>query len=245
MKSVIAIAAATLAAFASPAAAQSDVAGRPRAVIELFTSQGCSSCPPADKLMGELARDPSLIVLSLPVDYWDYLGWRDTLASPAFTQRQKAYSAVRGDRQVYTPQAVINGSAHAVGSERGSIDKGIQKTRAGASVLTTDVAIDKTEAGLRVRVGAQSGQSGHLWLLPIVGERSVQIGRGENSGRSIVYVNVARTVTRLAPWSGEAAVIEVPRSSLPADCEGVVVLLQAGSDKKPGAVLGAARRMGL
>ena len=84
-------------------------AGEPRAVIELFTSQGCSSCPPADKLLGELARDPSLIAMSLPVDYWDYLGWKDTLALHGHTTRQRAYAEARGDREVYTPQVVVNG----------------------------------------------------------------------------------------------------------------------------------------
>ncbi|MGL5114217.1 MAG: DUF1223 domain-containing protein [Beijerinckiaceae bacterium] len=245
MKSLISIAIAAIAATTVPALAQGEVATRPRAVIELFTSQGCSSCPPADKLMGELARDPSIIVVSLPVDYWDYLGWRDTLASPAFTQRQKAYSAMRGDRQVYTPQAVINGASHAVGSERGAIDKAIHKSRDGATALTTDVAVEKTETGINVRIGAHQGGNGHVWLMPIIGERTVQIGRGENSGRSIVYVNVVRAVTRLSAWSGEATIIHVPRASIPSDCEGVVVLLQAGTDKKPGQVLGAARRMGL
>src|SRR6476620_6154807 len=90
----------------------------PRGVIELFTSQGCSSCPPADKLAGELARDPSLIVLSLPVDYWDYLGWKDTLALPGHTNRQRAYSKARGDREVYTPQVVVNGVKHVLGSDK-------------------------------------------------------------------------------------------------------------------------------
>ena len=84
-------------------------AGEPRAVIELFTSQGCSSCPPADKLMGELARDPTLITMSLPVDYWDYLGWKDTLALHGHSARERAYAIARGDREVSTPQAVING----------------------------------------------------------------------------------------------------------------------------------------
>ena len=88
--------------------------GEPRAVIELFTSQGCSSCPPADRYVAELAKDPSLVILSWPVDYWDYIGWKDTFASPAFTARQKAYAAARRDDQVYTPQAVIDGVAHAV-----------------------------------------------------------------------------------------------------------------------------------
>src|SRR3982750_148877 len=82
----------------------------PRAVVELFTSQGCSSCPPADKLMGELIHDPLLVAFSLPVDYWDSLGWKDTWADPRNSERQRAYARVRGDRGVYTPQIVINGS---------------------------------------------------------------------------------------------------------------------------------------
>src|SRR5438270_13293400 len=89
-----------------------------RGVVELFTSQGCSSCPPADRYLAELAKDPSLVVLSWPVDYWDYIGWKDTFGSPGFTARQKAYAAVRRDDQVYTPQAVIDGVTHAVGNDR-------------------------------------------------------------------------------------------------------------------------------
>src|ERR1700751_2667040 len=100
----------------------------PRAVVELFTSQGCSSCPPADKVIGELAKDPSVIALSMPIDYWDYLGWKDTLADARFSARQKAYSRARGDREVYTPQAIINGSAHVIGSDRTSIENAIGTT---------------------------------------------------------------------------------------------------------------------
>src|SRR6201995_3811242 len=101
----------------------------PRAVVELFTSQGCSSCPPADKLMGELAKeDPSIITLSMPIDYWDYLGWKDTLADSRFSARQKASSHMRGDRDVYTPQVVVNGSTHVVGSDRPSIEDAIKDT---------------------------------------------------------------------------------------------------------------------
>src|SRR5262245_38422146 len=100
----------------------------PRAVVELFSSQGCSSCPEADKLIGELAKDPTLIVVSLPIDYWDYLGWKDTLADPKFTARQKAYSKVRGDRQVYTPQVVVNGRMHVLGSDRTSIERAIDES---------------------------------------------------------------------------------------------------------------------
>src|SRR5215475_9684275 len=116
-------------ACASSAIVTPAASGDPRAVIELFTSQGCSSCPPADKLMGEFVADPSLVTISLPIDYWDYLGWKDTLADPRHTARQRAYSAVRGDREVYTPQVVVNGSMHAIGSNKGAIEKAIAKSR--------------------------------------------------------------------------------------------------------------------
>src|SRR5690349_1034738 len=109
------------------AASYSVARAETRGVIELFTSQGCSSCPGADKLIGELAQDPTLVSISLPIDYWDYLGWKDTLASPRNTARQRGYSKVRGDRQVYTPQVVVDGTLHAVGSDRAAVEKAIEK----------------------------------------------------------------------------------------------------------------------
>jgi hypothetical protein len=234
---------------ALPAAAQAGgaqtggVEPRPRAVIELYTSQGCSSCPPADRLMTELAKDPSLIVLTLPVDYWDYLGWRDTLAHGAFTYRQRAYSAIRGDRQVYTPQAVINGVAHAVGSDRAQIDKAAIASRDQAGVLAHEIRISRVEGGLRVECPGQPPQAGaaQLWALPIVRERQVQIGRGENGGRSVSYVNVVRGLSRVGECRSEGGFVPLPATSLTDDADGVVVLMQGGNDKKPGAVLAAAR----
>src|ERR1700710_1626336 len=112
----------------------------PRAVVELFTSQGCSSCPPADRILGELAKDPTLIALSMPIDYWDYLGWKDTLADARFSARQKAYSQVRGDREVYTPQVVVNGSVQVIGSDREGIEEAIASTGSAAGVLRWGVS---------------------------------------------------------------------------------------------------------
>src|SRR5271170_78999 len=111
-------------------------AAEPRALLELFTSQGCSSCPAADKLLGELAADPSLIVLSDPIDYWDYLGWKDTLAMPGHSARQRAYAHMRGDRDVYTPQVVVNGSMDALGSDRGAIEHTIAQTEEKPAVMS-------------------------------------------------------------------------------------------------------------
>src|SRR3989440_13064695 len=122
----------------------------PRAVVELFTSQGCSSCPPADRIIGELANDPSVIALSMPIDYCDYLGWKDTLADSRFSARQKAYSQMRGDREVYTPQVVVNGSAHVVGSDRESIEDAIGETKKVDNVMSVPVGM--TLAGKQIHV---------------------------------------------------------------------------------------------
>src|ERR1700710_1192080 len=129
----------------------------PRAVVELFTSQGCSSCPPADKILGELAKDPSVIALSMPIDYWDYLGWKDTLADSRFSARQKAYSHARGDRDVYTPQMVVNGSTHVIGSDRAKIDSAIDTTKKADGVMSVPVSMSLSGKQINVSV-AESGK---------------------------------------------------------------------------------------
>src|SRR5438270_1208605 len=128
----------------------------PRAVVELFTSQGCSSCPAADKVLGELAKDPNVIALSLPIDYWDYLGWKDTLADSRFTARQKAYSRVRGDRDVYTPQVVVNGAAHVIGSDRGRIEGAIDTTKKAEGVMSVPVSMSLSGKQINVSVAAST-----------------------------------------------------------------------------------------
>src|SRR3979411_2541496 len=126
----------------------------PRAVVELFTSQGCSSCPPADRILGELAKDPSVIALSMPIDYWDYLGWKDTLADARFSARQKAYSQMRGDREVYTPQVVVNGSVHVVGSDRAGSESAIGGTKKTDGVMSVPVTMTLNGKQINVSVAA-------------------------------------------------------------------------------------------
>src|SRR5947207_12444341 len=152
----------------------------PRAVVELFTSQGCSSCPPADQIIGELAKDPSVIALSLPIDYWDYLGWKDTLADSRFSARQKAYSNMRGDRDVYTPQAIINGSIHVVGSDRAAIDDAIDITQKADGVMSVPVTVMQVGKQINVSVAA-SGRSGaamhgEVWICSIAKAVPISIG---------------------------------------------------------------------
>src|SRR5256885_10189363 len=142
--------ASSLAVIASAMLTSVVASAEPRAVIELFTSQGCSSCPPADKLAGELARDPSLVVMSLPIDYWDYLGWKDTVALPGHTNRQRAYSKSRGDREVYTPQVVVNGIKHVLGSDKQAIENAVAQTRKQAGTLSVPVALSVADDQISV-----------------------------------------------------------------------------------------------
>src|ERR1043165_6399837 len=138
----------------------------PRAVVELFTSQGCSSCPAADKLLGELAKDPNVIALSLPIDYWDYLGWKDTLADSRFTARQKAYSRVHGDRDVYTPPVIVNGAAQAIGSDRDPMEGAMDTTKKSEGVMSVPVSMSVSGRQINVSVAASNkghGGRGEVW----------------------------------------------------------------------------------
>ncbi|HZL29746.1 MAG TPA: DUF1223 domain-containing protein [Pseudolabrys sp.] len=241
----IAFIAATLCA--SLAFVPSASAGEPRAVIELFTSQGCSSCPPADRLMGELAQDPSLIVLSLPVDYWDYLGWKDTLALHGHSNRQRAYSAARGDGPIYTPQAVINGVAQVLGSDKAGIERAIAQTQKQDAPLSLPVSMAIKDGKVIVNVPASEGAHGsaEVWLCPVTSDAKVAIGRGENGGHTLSYHNVVRRWIKLGVWSGKAETFELPLSQLPDagytlnDIDELAVIVQSGVVAKPGLMLGA------
>jgi hypothetical protein len=214
----------------------------PRGVIELFTSQGCSSCPPADKLAGELSRDPSLIVLSLAVDYWDYLGWKDTLALSGHTSRQRAYSRARGDREVYTPQVVVNGVAHALGSDKGAIDTALAQTGKKPGMLTLPVNLAVSGDQIAVSVpAAQDPTSGEIWLCPITRNVPIEIARGENTGHTINYHNVVRRWVKLGDWTGAARTYSVPVSDVTGvGGDAVAVVVQAGTKEAPTTMLGAA-----
>jgi hypothetical protein len=217
----------------------------PRAVVELFTSQGCSSCPSADKVLGELAKDPSIIALSMPIDYWDYLGWKDTLADARFSARQKAYSRVRGDREVYTPQAVINGSTHVIGSDRAGIEEAIDTTLKGNEVMSVPVTMTQSGKQLTVSVAASNkipaAAHGEVWICSISKSVPVSIARGENRGRELTYYNVVRSLVKVGDWNGGAGSWTLPLDNV--EREGVdaaVAYVQDGSRDKPGPMLGAA-----
>jgi hypothetical protein len=216
----------------------------PRAVVELFTSQGCSSCPPADKVLGELAKDPSVIALSLPIDYWDYLGWKDTLADSRFSARQKAYSHMRGDRDVYTPQVIVNGAAHVIGSDRARIEGAIKDTNKTDKVMSVPVTMSLSGKQLTVSVAAGkegAPAQGEVWLCSISKSVPISISRGENRGREIVYHNVVRNLLKVGDWNGGPESWTVPLDSVMRDgIDAAAVLVQDGNRDKPGPMLGAA-----
>jgi hypothetical protein len=208
-------------------------------VLELFTSQGCSSCPPADRLVSSLARDPGRVVLTFPVDYWDFSGWKDTLAEPAFSARQKAYAVARGDSHVYTPQAIIDGVADRVGSDRSAIEHAVTAYKGRNGVLAVPMKIQEADGILNIDVGAGEGGPAGIYVLRVIRSRTVAIGRGENSGRNVTYTNVVRAMRKIGEWNGEAHKLSI--TELRGEDEGYVVLLQRGSPERPGAILAAAK----
>ncbi len=216
----------------------------PRAVVELFTSQGCSSCPPADRIIGELARDPTVIALSMPIDYWDYLGWKDTLANAHFSERQKAYSQMRGDRKIYTPQVVVNGSVHVIGSDRAGIDRAIGDTKKADGVMSLPVSLSLAGKQITISVAAGRGPAvshGEVWIGSVSKAVPISIGRGENRGREVTYYNVVRSLLKVGEWNGSAGSWTVPLENIAREgVDAAVVYVQDGNRDKPGPMLGAA-----
>lgn len=213
----------------------------PRAVLELFSSQGCSSCPVADKLLGELGKDPSLITLTLAVDYWDYLGWKDTLALKSHAIRQRAYAGARGDREVYTPQLVVNGVMHVNGGDKTAIERAIAQTRKKAAPLALAVTASIADGALRVSVPEHANlATGEVWICQVAKSVPVKISRGENRGSTVTYTNVARRWVKLGEWSGQAQTFSVPLTELQSgDTDSVAVLVQSGAASAPKVMLGA------
>jgi len=172
-------------------------------VVELFTSQGCNSCPPADALLGELARDPGVLALSFHVDYWDYIGWKDPFGSAQHTERQRDYMSSLGLRYVYTPQMVIDGRHDAVGSNRRAVTRAITESKETAPAVSVDLT---GENGGEVRLSAGTAPEGGatVWLVTFDDAHKTEVPRGENRGRNLANYNVVRELRPLGTWTGEA-----------------------------------------
>ncbi len=213
------------------------------AVLELFTSQGCSSCPPADALLAELGKRPGYVTLSYSVDYWNYLGWRDTLSSPANSDRQRDYARMRGDGMVYTPQVVVDGILHVNGSNEAAIEMAMRNAAQRLHDVSVPVNMHAEGDTLVIGIGAapdnSDKRSATIWLAIAKDEATVAISRGENRGKTLSYYHPVKELTPIGMWEGAAMTLRLPLKDLKTmggDC--LVALLQV---ENAGPILGAAQ----
>jgi hypothetical protein len=196
-------------------------------VVELFTAQGCAACPQANQMLAEIAERRGVIALTFPVDYWDYLGWRDTFAMPDFTARQRAYLGRLKLKDLYTPEVVVAGRREAPAVDMDRVDKLIDAERAARRRGPT---ISVSRHGRRVTVGAGQRlvRTADVWLVrydPM--RRSVRVRAGENAGKNIIHVNVVRELTRLGGWNARARNYTVEEAEEPGLKS--VVIVQGGN----------------
>lgn len=221
--------AAGLAAAATPLRA-AERTQRP-VLLELFTSQGCSSCPPADALLGELAKRDDVVTLAFHVDYWDYIGWKDPFGDPLYTARQRAYAAHLGQRTIYTPQLVVDGAAHVVGSRRGDVEAAIRERLAMGPAERVSIPIDyglRSDGAVTVIVPAAATDGpADLLLAAVDSEHFTQVRRGENSGRTLADYSVVRSIKRIGTWNGAELAVTVKGDSWHRGADTLVALLQA------------------
>jgi hypothetical protein len=212
------------------------VNAQPRpAVVELFTSEGCSSCPPADAYLGELAERRDVIALAFHVDYWDDLGWRDRFELTEAVQRQSAYAKTLRRSSAYTPQVVIDGQADYVGSDRASIGKSLAANRDGVAI-----ALSVRDGRVLVDLAAQANVAASDIVLVAYRRQAVSaIGRGENAGRTLAEFNIVRVIRTLGQWDGKAQQFQTAVDSFPADATDVAALVQPVGQ---GHIIGAAAR---
>jgi len=219
------------------------LAGDRPVVVELFTSQGCNSCPPADAYLQELQRrqDENIIVLGFHVDYWDYLGWKDTFGLATATTRQKLYTKALGLSSVYTPQMIVNGTNEQIGADKKAVEGAIQAARENPMTGPTEVRFDRDEEGAFLRVGAATGEFKNVadvWIVLFKSWASVTIERGENAGQKVGYANVVRGIVHLGQWRGQLTRFPVPGGIVAEGADGAVALVQV---KDQGPIIGAMR----
>ena len=232
MSSLLRVTIAALAAVAFTRLA--DAQPRP-AVVELFTSEGCNSCPPAEAYVGELAGRPDALALAFHVDYWDDLGWRDRFGLSQAVERQRNYARTLRLGSVYTPQVVVDGSSDYVGSNRGAIERALRDNRQGPPVA---LSVSPEEISIRVEPAAtQPAARGDVVLVSYLRKAVTPIGRGENAGRTLAEYNIVRSVQTLGHWDGAAQEFRTKVASLPRDATDVAVLVQSPGQ---GAILSAA-----
>jgi hypothetical protein len=221
------------------AAVAGEVKTNPRAVLELFTSQGCSSCPPADALLTTLQRRPDVIALAYHVDYWDYIGWTDTFGAKANTDRQRAYAAAWHADSIYTPQLVVNGAMDVIGSRKDEIDNALN---AASLPIPVDLRTDADNM-LDVAIGGKPGQKeSGVWLVTYIDKANVTVDRGENAGKTLSYSQVVTGRHILGMWDPQTgAHLKLPLDEvLAAPSDGAAILVQSEHGGLPGPIMGAA-----
>jgi hypothetical protein len=210
----------------------------PHAVLELFTSQGCSSCPPADAVLEDLGKRPDLLTLAYHVDYWDYIGWTDTFGSADATKLQREYAQSRGTTKIYTPQLVVNGADDVVGSRRGDVDAKVK-----AASLSLPVKLEASGDTVMVDVPAQpGGPDAMIWLVTFIKHADITIERGENAGKQMSYSQIVTGRQMLGMWDAAAGShLKLPLGEvLTGKSDGAVILVQQEKSGLPGPILGAA-----
>ena len=208
-------------------------------MVELFTSQGCSSCPPADALMGELQAHPDVVAVSFNIDYWDYIGWRDTLASHENTLRQQAYAKVLSSHQVYTPEMVIDGYENVPGNQRDKAIEIIERRKTEDVDQRIPVTLKLAGDEVDVDLGAGPKREATVWMAHTLSTRTVNIAQGENRGLVVTYHNVVRSFAAVGKFSGEPLTLRLPIKGQPGEnSDGIVVWVQTG---EMGKILGAAQ----
>lgn len=226
---------------AGATAANADEISRPKGVVELFTSQGCSSCPPADKALAALAQEGEVVALSYHVDYWNYLGWTDTLASKDNTDRQYAYARMFGRNGVYTPQAVLNGREHINGADIAGIRARIGAMSGEDKGLEVPVDVEVRSDELRIRVGPGEGKA-NILIAYFERERTIDIDKGENRGKTINYWHAVTDMETIGMWEGKETNLVLPADMLKKKKKagGCAILVQRmRTADTPGAIVGA------
>ena len=205
-------------------------------VVELYTSQGCSSCPPAEAYLQELAKRDDVLPLEFHVDYWDYIGWKDKFAQPKFTKRQRSYVKALNGRYVYTPQMVIDGKTHVVGSHRGKVEKLIRRSQASDRVRPP-ITLRRDGMNLIVNIG-EADASGEYDITFVTFDKPhvTKVKRGENRGRTLVNANVVRELDVIGKWSGKPVEVAVSLEGKDGDGGCAIIVQKRG----PGSVLVAA-----
>ncbi len=215
---------------------------QPSGVVEVFTSQGCYSCPPADKIVGDFAKTNDVLALSWHVDYWDYLGWKDIFASKSNTQRQYRYARALQERQVYTPQAVINGRTHAVGSKRGDIDNALKTFKNSNRGMIVPINAKLNSESLKIDVSKSlDSQGATLYMVFFNKEQEVTIKRGENGGKTLSYHNVVHDAQALGMVKSNGLQVEFPIAEMKKrGFDGCALILQKlNAQGDPSAIIGA------